>query len=352
MRLKSLIRKTAKRGMITAGLESAWLLKKAGLMGSARGRGAIFTLHHVRPKVPRATGFDPNGHLEITPEFLSAAIEQLKEDGYAFCPLQALPERLTEERPQPPLAVFTLDDGYRNTLDHAAPVFARHGVPFTVFVAGGFIDRTHSLWWETLEAVLAVSRDLTFDFGAGPERIATATTAERYAAFNRIAAFIHSGVERETVERLNILARDTGIDPTGIVDDLVMPEAQLKTLIASPLATLGAHTVSHRALSRLGEAEARAEMDASANRVSAITGARPASIAYPYGDAPSASPREFRLAGELGFTVGVTTQPGTLAGASPTMTGLPRISLNGYFQSHRYVCALASGIPFRLMGRR
>ncbi|HEX2148471.1 MAG TPA: polysaccharide deacetylase, partial [Pseudorhizobium sp.] len=64
------------------------------------------------------------------------------------------------------------------------------------------------------------------------------------------------------------------------------------------------------------------------------------------------SARDVKIAEELGFSVAVTTQPGTLSQASlNNLTGLPRISLNGYFQRPRYVSALASGIPFALMRR-
>ena len=66
--------------------------------------------------------------------------------------------------------------------------------------------------------------------------------------------------------------------------------------------------------------------------------------------AGTVSPRDHRTARDLGFTIAVTTQPGTLANGIET-AALPRISLNGHFQKAGYVSALASGTPFRLMGR-
>ena len=73
---------------------------------------------------------------------------------------------------------------------------------------------------------------------------------------------------------------------------------------------------------------------------------------YPYGTAQAVSPREGRLAAELGFRVGVTTRPGTITANANALTLLPRLSLNGHYQKARYAAALASGIPLRLMGRR
>ncbi|WP_083198410.1 polysaccharide deacetylase family protein [Pararhizobium polonicum] len=343
-----MLRQLAKRAAITGGLEAARLLHAGGLMRTARGRGAIFTLHHIRPK--RARLFDPNAHLEITPEFLDTAIVQLKRDGYRFIALDTLPSHLASDNPQP-AAVFTLDDGYRNNLDHAAPVFARHGVPFTIFVAGGFADRTHTLWWETLADLLEWQSSLTFDFGGGNETLALGSVAQKQAAFNRFADFIHSTDEATAIQRLNATAQTHGIDAFKITADLTLDEAGLRRLIEHPLASLGAHTISHRAVARLTDDAARSEMDRSATRVEQITGRRPAALAYPYGDVPAVSPRDHHLARELGFTTAVTTQPGMLATGIDT-AALPRISLNGHFQKAGYVSALASGIPFRLMRRR
>lgn len=317
-------------------------------MRQARGRGAIFTLHHVRPKQPRA--FDPNAHLEITPEFLDTAIIRLKRDGYRFLALDALPAHLASNDRQP-VAIFTLDDGYRNNLDHAAPVFSRHDVPFTVYVAGGFVDRTHTLWWETLADLLERHSSLTFDFGHGDETVALGSLQQKQTAFDRFAALLHSIDEATAIERLNQTAQTLGIDALGITAALTLDDAGLKTLIENPLASLGAHTISHRSVTRLSDEMASTEMDLSARRVEEITGYRPTSLAYPYGFATAVSARDHRLAGDLGFSTAVTTQPGTLSDKI-NMAALPRISLNGHFQRAGHVSALASGIAFRLMGAR
>ncbi|CAN7201597.1 polysaccharide deacetylase family protein [Pararhizobium sp. LjRoot255] len=344
--MKASLRRLVKRAAITGGLETARLVNAAGLMRRARGRGAIFTLHHVRPKKPRV--FDPNSHLEITPEFLDTAITRLKRDGYRFIALDALPAHLASSDPQP-VAAFTLDDGYRNNLDYAAPVFSRHGVPFTVFVAGGFVDRTEILWWEVLADLLEQQTSLKFQFDKQIETLPAATLQQKQAAFDRIAAFIHAIDETTAVDRLKGMANFQGVDALKLTADLTLDETGLRTLIENPLASLGAHTITHRALARLTDDAVRTEMERSAVRVERITGRRPASFAYPYGYRGTVSPRDHRTAKDLGFTTAVTTQPGTLTNGIET-AALPRISLNGHFQKAGYVSALASGTPFRLMG--
>ncbi|HEX8045961.1 polysaccharide deacetylase family protein [Rhizobium sp.] len=349
--MEQAIRDRLKRAAISGGLETATILKSLGLMRDATGLGAIFTLHHVRPPQPRR--FAPNAHLEISPEFLDRALTRLTRDGYDFIALDALPERIANKKSNRPFAAFTLDDGNRDNLDHALSIFARHNTPFTVFVAQGLSERTHSLWWETLDELLDRLDRLTFDFGTGLESYDLSKTSQRRAVFARFAAYVHGHDETEAVGQIDELARQNGIEPIDLVRAAIMDRAELKRLAAHPLASLGAHTVSHRALARLPETEAAAEMSLSADYVTEIIGHRPTAIAYPYGTTDAVSPREARLATELGFVVGVTTRPGTIAAANAaTATLLPRLSLNGHYQKARYASALASGIPMRLMGRR
>lgn len=318
-------------------------------MPEARGLGAIFTLHHVRPALRKK--FDPAAHLTITPDFLDASITRLKARGYVPVALKDVPEYLAREDRPGPAMVFTLDDGYRDNNQFARPVFEKHQVPYTIFIAGGFVDRSHSIWWETAEMLLGQVDAFTFDFGDGEETLATRSLMEKYAAFDRLNNALTCARQQAIVERLDEQARAAGICPTAIVDREVMNETELRELGASPLADLGAHTISHPNLAQLQADEMTAEIRRSAERVAEITGTTPQAFAYPYGDRCAAKVREYQAANDLGFKLAVTTNPGTLKAESlHSRFSLRRISLNGYYQKSRYVDALASGIPFRLRG--
>lgn len=347
--MKLLARQQAKRLGIAGGLEASALINSLGLGRSLSGRGVIFTLHHVRPQTTRMSA--PNRHLEITPSFLDEAITAILEEGYMPLALSQLPDWLKHGDHSRPVAIFTLDDGYRDNIVHAAPVFARHDVPFTIFVARGLTERTHTLWWETLEALVNATPEIDYDFGHGLELVEAATQSQKLAAFERIGAGIIGAEEAEAIARLNETALKYGVDAYGIVDELVMNRSELQALIQqSPLAHLGAHTISHRAMAYLNRNVAIDEMTASAIYVTGIHGRRCRIFSYPYGFAEAVSKRDRDLALECGFDLAVTTAPGTLTDrALAHMGGLPRVSINGLYQKARYVRALASGIPFKLI---
>ncbi|MEB2847022.1 polysaccharide deacetylase family protein [Rhizobiales bacterium RZME27] len=351
-RFDAVWRRSVKRALILGGLEAAAIAARAKIMPSARGCGAIFTLHHVRP--PEGHPAEPNAHLDVTPEFLDGAIRRLKADGYEFLSLCDVAARmkLPGSASTKPFAAFTLDDGYRDNVEYALPVFERHGVPFTVFVAKGFATRTHGMWWETLAALLNVMAEIRFDFGAGEITLPLETGTDKLDAFDHFSRFIASGPETEQVAAIDALAARYGIDALAMTAQLTMDVEELRALSQHPLASLGAHTVSHRSIAQLDGQEARQEMLACRDWMEATFGTRPKTFAYPYGTANAVSERDKDLARELGFDLAVTTRPGTIGEAlRDRMTALPRISLNGYYQVPRYVSALASGLPFALSAK-
>lgn len=346
--LKQRVLPPVRRALITTALEALRVVQLTGLGAGSRGHGAIFMLHLVRPEDKRA--FRPNAHLEITPEFLDLAIRQLTSDGFEFVAIDEVPERLARTPGDRPFAAFTLDDGYANNLHHAAPVFARHAVPFTVYVTAGFVEATHTMWWETLAELLHRVETLEIDLGSGPVVLAARGVAEKLAAFDRIAEMITGGGdERLAIARLDAAAMQNGVDPLALTRQLTMRPDELTELTRLPLASLGAHTISHRNLCLLSDEELDRELAVSAALVRDLTGRPATSFAYPYGNARTVSAREARAVERHGFSLAVTTRSATLTpDRNRRLSLLPRISLNGYYQKARYASVLASGLPFVL----
>jgi peptidoglycan/xylan/chitin deacetylase (PgdA/CDA1 family) len=346
--LRSAAKRSVKTLLIRAGLEAVALSGVGRFVPSAAGRGVIFTLHHVRPT--RNHDFEPNGHLSVTPEFLDKAIAAARQCGLHPVHLVDLPTLLANSSDTRKFMCFTLDDGYRDNEEYAAPAFRKHDVPYTIFITPGFVERTRTIWWETAEELTRTVASFEFDFGRGVETVECSSRGEKFLAFERLANFVDNVDEDDAVAKIDWAAKSVGIDPLRIVDHEIMTAVELQSLMADPLARLGAHTITHPNLSRVSENRLMQELEQSAARVAGYCGHKPKSFSYPYGGRHAVGLRETRAATEMGFTVAVTTQPGVLSPESlERPTELPRVSLNGQYQRSRYVKALASGLPFKLL---
>ncbi|MEJ1161288.1 polysaccharide deacetylase family protein [Prosthecomicrobium sp. N25] len=314
------------------------------------GIGLILTLHHVRPR--RAGDYQPNAELEITPDFLDAALDFLRAAGFAFVSLEEAAARIAAPRPGPRFVAFTLDDGFRDNREVALPLFRRYGVPFTLFATSGFVRRRAIIWWKVLETVIGYEPEVEFRFEEGTRVFRTRTASEKMRAVDLLAAWARLAEPSLVLERVAAFAERYGLDPMMPTDRDILTPDELVDLAQDPLATIGAHSVTHPNLALLGESAAMAELVGGANEIADIIGRRPTFLAYPYGSGRAAGPREYRLAAEAGFDLAVTTQPGVLRPEHrDRLHALPRISLNGHFQSAQHLDVLVSGAPFTLLDR-
>ncbi len=308
-----------------------------------RGRGVILTLHHVTPD-PIARMAE-NAGLAITPAFLDSVLGLLRELGYAIIPLADVPAQLGAEGP--PFAVLTFDDGYRDNVRHALPVLEAHRAPFTMFVCSGFADRTAPLWWLDLEEALERLPSIRLTFPDGVLEGPSGTAVERRTLWRQLYWRLRRHDESVLEQTMRVLVDLAGLDPLGRVEQLCLGWQDLRYLARHPLASIGAHTVSHPRLARVPAERAKAEMEESRRRIQEELESDPLHFAYPVGDAGSAGPREFAMARDAGFSLAVTTRPNVIKpGAS--LLALPRISVNGLYQHPRYIRTLVSGVPFAL----
>jgi peptidoglycan/xylan/chitin deacetylase (PgdA/CDA1 family) len=343
----------SKNHLISSGFS---FFRKTGLHRLAapftRGAGAILMFHRVRPWVER--DFAPNRLLEITPEFLDAILTRLSALGFAVVSLDAALQRMGEAREEP-FAVLTFDDGYKDTRDVALPILEKHRAPFTMYVTTGFAERTARLWWVELEEAIRRLPQLAIKIGGAKLALPSATGAEKSAAFAEIYRRLAEVPEETLRDVTGKLAASAGIEPTQFAEELCLDWAGIEALTRNDLCTVGVHTLTHPRLAKLGEAEMRHELAESRRLIETHVGRAAAHLAYPIGSRAVAGEREANAATELGFASAVTTRPGMIFREHVEhKTALPRLSINGNWQSLDFVEILLSGMPFALWnkGRR
>lgn len=309
--------------------------------------GSIIMLHHVRNI--NKTAFSPNYHLTASPEFLDKLIIRLKKKNYDFISMDEVAERI--ENPEAykdknPFICITLDDGYRNNLENAIPIFRRHDVPYVIYVATGFTEGDTPLWWDDLERVIAKLNHVYIDMPKGRVGFDISTPAKKMKVYKELVIYLIRDVsEGEARKIVSDLAKAHKIDQLAYAREQLMDWSEINALKDDPLCTIGAHTISHYALNKLSEEDVRYEMEQGRAVIKSEIGIETEHFAYPYGYHQVARSREFEIARECGFKTATTTRHGVVYPVHKDhMTALPRISINGHHQSMHYINTLLSGV--------
>jgi peptidoglycan/xylan/chitin deacetylase (PgdA/CDA1 family) len=340
---------TLKRRLIASGLGAlaATRLDRA-FPERYQGAGAIFMLHRVNPVMPPLGTFAPNRHLSITPEFLNAVIQMVRARGMDIVSLDEARSRLLTPNARR-FAAFTLDDGYRDNFEHAYDVFKAADAPFTVYVPSVWPTGTGFLWWRALEDIIRITPSVSLRIDGSHQEIATETVAEKNRAFERLRKIVHKldlDAMKATIEEM---ARRYGIDANAPCAHEIMNQEEIRELARDKLVTIGSHSRTHAALAKLTDANLHHELTTSRAELERVVGRPCVHLAYPYGNAQAAGPREFAAAERAGYHTAVTTNRGLVRNQhSRAMMELPRIPLEGDIQDPRLVEVQLAGLPFAL----
>jgi peptidoglycan/xylan/chitin deacetylase (PgdA/CDA1 family) len=327
---------------ITATRADRWLHR------AAQGCGVILMLHRVRPWQQRS--FAPNRFLEITPVLLDGVITLLKQQGFDLIALDDVPSRLEGNRTFRPFAVITFDDGYRDNLEYAWPILKRHGAPWTVFIVPEFLDRCGRLWWLELEETIARLDFVEVMLGETKLVFETRSPQDKNAAYCDLCRRLKAGPEHVLRAVTDELASLIGLDLSRYVGEQCASWDEISVLARDPSVTIGSHTLSHPSLLRQNSTIAAREIKDSKSVIENRLGVPVRHLAFPFGDS---GPREFLLARDAGYLTAVTTRPGHVwLTQSRQLTTLPRVSINGNYQTEAAVRALLSGVPFMWHGAR
>jgi len=307
--------------------------------------GFVMTLHHVRPA--RISRFNPQALLSITPEFLDRFLGHFVAKGWCFVsPDELALCRRTDAGAR--RVAITLDDGYRDNLEYAWPVFRKHGVPFTIYVCTGFADRTAELWWEALEQIIANTDSMLAPGERSQPSQPTRSVRQKQAMFDLWHRWLTSVADEKLQRRaIRELAADHGLDLADLARRMTMDWDEIRRIAADPLCSIGAHTVTHPALARLPADDALREILESCTRISHETGRPPRTLAFPYGYAAAAGPRDAALAERAGLAASFSARLGFVP-RSGSRHGLPRVPMSGLYQKVRYLEVLLSSGLWKL----
>ncbi|MDC9824316.1 polysaccharide deacetylase family protein [Devosia sp. ZB163] len=337
--------------LIGAAFELLWASQLTRLIRrQSKARGVIFTLHRVLPEDP--ADFSPNAILQVKPDFLEYTIMRVRQLGFEIVDLDEAARRIEADEPAKPFVAFTFDDAYRDNLRYALPIMRRQQCPFTIYVPTALVDGVGEVWWQALEDIIAAQNALAVTQGGETEYYATANLGEKHRAYDSLYHRMRTMPEADRVKLIRELAEQYGLDLQRHCRELIMDWSELRLFANEPLCTIGAHGVHHYELAKLSPQDARNEIEQSLRILKAQFGKAPIHLSYPIGGTPSAGPREYTLARELGLRTAVTTRPGGLyAGNRYSLHSLPRVSLNGLFQQKRHVDVFATPALFSLVAR-
>ena len=340
-----------KSQVFRSGLSGLWFSgvarATAPLLG---GKGAVLMLHHVSPDTTQA--FAPNALLFITPQYLRALVEGFMHEGVDIVTLDEAQRRVSDLGRTRRFVCFTFDDGYRDNLEHALPIFQRYGLPFTVYATSSFVDRSGGPWWSALEHVVRKSKRVRFQF-RGSENIYDATdTAAKYRTYAAIASAFFTLTGAEARAHLARLATDHELDLVEFVTRETCDASELKQLQAGG-AEIGCHSVSHSVLMCETLDSVRYELEHARTQLEQALGGPVHHLAYPYGKPDHVTGREFSVAAELGFRTATTTRKGALFSAHARHTSAwPRVEVTPNFSSSpHYLQTTLSGLPLLLWNR-
>lgn len=212
-----------------------------------------------------------------------------------------------------PAVVITFDDGYADNVREALPIIEEIGVPATFFVSTSTIGSQEEFWWDELEHIILGDGDFpaSFELIDSPfgKIWSTSTPAERQVLFAEIQPGMRradAACRREALRQLRQWAKAKEVAAEAY---RAMTVEELQRLARSGGVTIGAHTVTHVALSFLSVAEQREEIIASKRQLETWLQQEVEVFSYPYGSRSDYSSETVQLCKEAGFVKAAANFP-------------------------------------------
>ena len=287
---------------------------------AARPTGAIVLMYHSVARDEAAEFIEPR--IRMSPGMFERQMAFLSEHRRVL-PLSRVVEELASgESPAAGTVCITFDDGYLDNLTVAAPILEKYGLPATLYLATGYVERAETQWADILHWLFEYrSADRLSIPSAGLQEANLATPAGRAAALGVLHGhLLESGHEVRT----RVLAEaERQLAPAGKPPRLTLNWDDARELRRRyPLFEIGGHTRDHIDLRKHTGEAARAQIAGCAEDLRRELGVEPRHFSYPY-ERWCAESRDAVIAS--GWRSAVGTGEGFRVAAATDRYAIPRV---------------------------
>lgn len=271
-----------------------------------RDRASIFMLHRFRMPDLGVEGHDPGE--------LGRALAEFRRRRYDLVDLEGLFRALAEGRKfSRPTVAFTIDDGYLDQSQVAAPVFAEYDAPVTTFVTSGFLDGRLWFWWDRIEYAFRRSERREVEIVLGDQRLRYSWPAggahiEAQADFTARCKLVSDAEKQEAIDRL-AGSLDVSLPVVPPLEYRPMTWDDVRRCETRGM-RFGPHTVTHPVLSRTPNEQSRMELTDGWARLCTEASQPVPVFCYPNGQSADFAEREIDTLSSLGFLGAVVGEAG------------------------------------------
>jgi len=292
----------------------------------------IFMLHRIHDHSLSAKG--------VSAEHLHACLQHLVKNGFTFLSLEEMIRSMRNQQALPERSVvFTMDDGFSDQLEIAAPIFSEFNCPATLFLITGMLDNKLWPWDNMLDYAIFSTTNENLDTIIDNEHISLPlkTVAQKHKSLEILRTLLKATSATQTYQYVQDISEKINCaipeKPPTKYRPITWDQArefEKQGILFSP------HTISHRILSKLDDLSAEKELIYSWQRLNDELEHPSPVFCYPTGRYCDYGPREIEILIKHGFIGAVSTIPAqtdSTINNNSYFFNLPRLSVGDDLES-------------------
>jgi len=249
----------------------------------------------------------------ITANHLRRCLQYLVDNGHTFISLEHLILSLRNKQVLPPKAVaFTMDDGFADQAEIAAPIFLEFDCPLTIFVITGMLDQTMWPWDAQVSWITETTQKTSLDIDVAGKilRLKFEDAPGRRLAKQSIQNILREMAAEQVPDILQQIAHDAAVHVPENPPSAYQPMTwEMARRLESAGIRFAPHSITHNIVSKLTDESVEKEIQGSWQTLKKEL-ANPLKVfCYPRGCTTDFGSREIEILKKNQFLGATTTNP-------------------------------------------